>query len=71
MREDSGVEWWPDCAAERGRRLREETVAREYRGSRAEEVGNGVLFCVKTHRDRARRNAPRIRARESGFMRQK
>jgi hypothetical protein len=32
----------------------EGTMAREYRGGRAEEVGNGVLFCVKTHRDRAR-----------------
>jgi len=71
MREDSGVECCPDCAVERGRRLREETIAREYRGGRAEEVGNGVLFCVKTHRDSARRDARRIRARESCFMRQK
>jgi hypothetical protein len=43
MREDSGVECCPDCAVERRRRLREETIAREYRGGRAEEVGNGVF----------------------------
>ena len=51
---DSGVECCRDCAVGHGRRSRERTVAREYRGGRVEEVGNGVLFCVKTHRDRAR-----------------
>jgi hypothetical protein len=68
---DSGVECWRDCAVEHGRRPGERTVAREYLGGRAEEVGNAVLFCVKTHRERARRDARRIRARESRFMRQR
>jgi hypothetical protein len=52
---DSGVECRGDCAVEHGRRRRKQTGAREYRGGRAEEVENGVLFCVKTQRDRARR----------------
>ena len=50
---DSGVECCGDCAVEHGRRG-ERTRAREYRGGRAEEVENGVLFCVKAQRDRAR-----------------
>jgi hypothetical protein len=50
---------------------RERTRGREYRGGRAEEVENGVLFCVKTQRDRARREARRIRVGEKRFMRQK
>ena len=32
-------------------------MAREYRGGCAEEVEGGVLFCVKTQRDRAHREA--------------
>jgi hypothetical protein len=68
---DSSVECRGDCAAEHGRRRRERTLAREYRGGGAEEVENGVLFCVKTQRDRARREARRIRVGERSFMRQK
>ena len=71
MGEDSGVERRQGRAGEHGKRRRELTTARECRGGRAEEAGNGVLFCVKTQRDRARREARRIRARESRFMRQK
>ena len=71
MGEDSVVECLRDCAVEGGRRPRERTVAGEYCGGRAEKVGNGVCFCVKTHSDRARRDGRRIRARESRFMRQK
>jgi hypothetical protein len=41
------------------------------RGGRTEEVENGVLFCVKTQRDRARREARRMRVGERCFMRQK
>jgi len=51
---DSGVERCGDCAVEHGRRRRERTRAREYRGGGAEEVENWVLFCVKAQRDRAR-----------------
>ena len=51
---DSGVECRGDCAVEHGRRRRERTRAREYRGGGAEEVENGVLFCVKAQRDGAR-----------------
>ena len=68
---DSGVECRGDCAVEHGRRRRERTGAREYRGGRAEEVENGVLFCVKAQRDRARREARRMRVGEKRFMRQK
>src|SRR5437899_12903364 len=42
---DSGVECRGDCAVEHGRRRRERTWAREYRGGGAEEVENGVLCC--------------------------
>lgn len=52
----SGVECGEDCAVEHGRRRREWTRAREYRGGRAEEVENGVLFCVK---DAERQSTPR------------
>ena len=68
---DSGVECRGDFAVEHGRRRREQTGAREYRGGRAEEVENGVVFCVKTQRDRARREARRMRVGEKRFMRQK
>jgi len=68
---DSGVECRGNCAVEHGRRHRERTRPREYRGGRAEEVENGVLFWVKTQRDRARREARRIRVEERRFMRQK
>jgi hypothetical protein len=71
MGEDSGVECRGDCAVEHGRKRREQTEAREYRGGRAEEVENGVLFCVKTQRDRVRREARRMRVGEKRFMRQK
>ena len=71
MGEDSGVEYLRDCAVEHGRRSRERTVVGEYRGGRAERVGMEFCFCVKTHSDGARRDARRIRARESRFMRQK
>src|SRR5262244_3849503 len=60
---DSGVECRRECAVEHGRRRRERTGGRGYRGGRAEEVGNGVLFCVKTRRDRARREG----AKDSGW----
>src|SRR3974377_657394 len=63
MRGDGGVEYGGDCAAEHGRRRRERTRGREYRGGGAEEVENGVLLCVKTQRDRARREA----AKDSGW----
>jgi hypothetical protein len=71
MGEDSGVECLRDCAIEQGRRPRERKVAGEYRGGRAEKVGMEFCFCVKTHRDGARRDARRIRTWESRFMRQK
>ena len=60
-----------DCAVEHGRRRQERAEAREYRGGRAEEVENGVLFSFKTQRDRARREARRMRVGEKRFMRQK
>ena len=68
---DSGVKGGRDCAGEHGSRRRELATAGEDRGARAEEAGKGVLFWVKTQRDGARRNARRMWAGESGFMRQK
>jgi hypothetical protein len=68
---DSGVECRGDCAVEHGRRRRERTRAREHRGGGAEGVENGVLFCFKTRRDRARREERRMRVGERCFMRQK
>jgi hypothetical protein len=64
---DSGVECRGGCAVEHGRRRRERAGAREYRGGRAEEVENGVLFCVKAQRDRARREARRMRGWREAF----
>ena len=71
MKEGSGVEGRRDCAGERGGRRRELSTARKYREGLAEEARKGVLFCGKTQRDGARREARRIRVGESRFMRQK
>jgi len=57
------VECRGDRAVEHGRRRRERTRGREYRGGRAEEVENGVLFWVK---DAERQSTPRG-AKDSGW----
>ena len=71
MGEDSGVECRRDCAVQHGTRPRERTVAGEYGGGRSKEVEKGILFCVKTRRAGARREARRIRVGEKRFMRRK
>ena len=70
MKEDSGVEGcrdlWESAAEDAGSCL----PGREYREGRTEEARKSVWFSVKAQRDRARREARRIRARKIGFMRQ-
>src|SRR5215468_223706 len=62
MWEYSVVERRQDRAGEHGRRRRELTTTREYRGRRAGEAGRRVLLCIKAQKGRARRNAERIRS---------